>query len=276
MLNANERKLLKMRISIENQSQIEDLVDQIIDLQDVTTSTSEVKSQIINLIQDNLYHKIKNISLSTIIKEQFNDDDHKNSNIKVIKTTEKKQPVSKANEKSNDQVPSSTTQEQVSKETNRNTSDQPQGIFASQITSKEKENTAKIQDQDPLSQYKANPQLTAIKYADIEFDFSIKPLKKGIAIGQKALILQKKIDPQITQIFEQDKIKQNLLNKTMSQLSEQNFGQVVPFYSLSNNVIFVLANENTLNDFTNRLYSLYKELIRIAKLTDSEAEKELN
>lgn len=254
-----------MRISIENQSQIEDLVDQIIDLQDVTTSTSEVKSQIINLIQDNLYHKIKNISLSTIIKEQFDDDDHKNSSIKV-----------KTNEKSNDQVPSSITQEQVSKETNRNTPDQPQGIFASQITSKEKENTAKVQDQDPLSQYKANPQLTAIKYADIEFDFSIKPLKKGIAIGQKALILQKKIDPQITQIFEQDKIKQNLLNKTMSQLSEQNFGQVVPFYSLSNNVIFVLANENTLNDFTNRLYSLYKELIRIAKLTDSEAEKELN
>ena len=264
-----------MRISIENQSQIEDLVDQIIDLQDVTTSTSEVKSQIINLIQDNLYHKIKNISLSTIIKEQFDNDDHKNSSIKV-KTTEKKQPVSKANEKSNDQVPSSITQEQVSKEANRNTPDQPQGIFASQTVPEEKENTTKVQDQDPLSQYKAKPQLTAIKYADIEFDFSIKPLKKGIAIGQKALILQKKIDPQITQIFEQDKIKQSLLNKVMSQLSEQNFGQVVPFYSLSNNVIFVLANEDTLNDFTNRLYSLYKELMRIAKLTDSEVEQELN
>lgn len=264
-----------MRISIENQSQIEDLVDQIIDLQDVTTSTSEVKSQIINLIQDNLYHKIKNISLSTIIKEQFDDDDHKNNNVKV-KTTEKKQPITKTNEKPNAQVSNSVTQEQVSKETNHDTPDQPQGIFASQITSKEKENTAKIQDQDPLSQYKANPQLTTIKYADVEFDFSIKPLKKGIAIGQKALILQKKIDPQITQIFEQDKIKQNLLNKTMSQLSEQNFGQVVPFYSLSNNVIFVLANENTLNDFTNRLYSLYKELMRIAKLTDNEAEQELN
>lgn len=264
-----------MRISIENQSQIEDLADQIIDLQDVTTSTSEVKSQIINLIQDNLYHKIKNISLSTIIKEQFDDNDQETNNVKA-KPIEEKQPDSSINEKANKQISTSTEQKQVSKETNHDTTDQPQGIFATQTVPEEKENTTKIQDQDPLSQYKANPQLTNIKYADIEFDFSIKPLKKGIAIGQKALILQKKIDPQITQIFEQDKIKQNLLNKVMSQLSEQNFGQVVPFYSLSNNVIFVLANEDTLNDFTNRLYSLYKELMRIAKLTDSEVEQELN
>lgn len=259
-----------MRISIENQSQIEDLADQIIDLQDVTTSTSEVKSQIINLIQDNLYHKIKNISLSTIIKEQFDDEPQDSHNTKT-KNAEKKQTDSNVTEKSNNEVSNHTEQEQAPKETG-----QSQQIFASQAVPEAKDVTKEIQSQDPLSQYKANPQLTNIKYADIEFDFSIKPLKKGIAIGQKALILQKKIDPQITQIFEQDKIKQNLLNKVMSQLSEQNFGQVVPFYSLSNNVIFVLANEDTLNDFTNRLYSLYKELMRIAKLTDSEVEQELN
>lgn len=259
-----------MRISIENQSQIEDLADQIIDLQDVTTSTSEVKSQIINLIQDNLYHKIKNISLSTIIKEQFDDEPQDSHNTKT-KNVEKKQTDSNVTEKSNNEVSNHTKQEQAPKETG-----QSQQIFASQAVPEAKDATKEIQNQDPLSQYKANPQLTNIKYADIEFDFSIKPLKKGIAIGQKALILQKKIDPQITQIFEQDKIKQNLLNKVMSQLSEQNFGQVVPFYSLSNNVIFVLANEDTLNDFTNRLYSLYKELMRIAKLTDSEVEQELN
>lgn len=259
-----------MRISIENQSQIEDLADQIIDLQDVTTSTSEVKSQIINLIQDNLYHKIKNISLSTIIKEQFDDEPQDSHNTKT-KNVEKKQTDSNVTEKSNNEVSNHTKQEQAPKETG-----QSQQIFASQAVPEAKDATKEIQSQDPLSQYKANPQLTNIKYADIEFDFSIKPLKKGIAIGQKALILQKKIDPQITQIFEQDKIKQSLLNKVMSQLSEQNFGQVVPFYSLSNNVIFVLANEDTLNDFTNRLYSLYKELMRIAKLTDSEVEQELN
>lgn len=63
-----------MEISIKNDKQIEELADQIIGLSDSTTNTSEIKSEIINLINDQLYHQIKNVTLSTIIKEQIDNN----------------------------------------------------------------------------------------------------------------------------------------------------------------------------------------------------------
>lgn len=62
-----------MEISIKSNKDIEELADEIISLNEITTSTSEVKAKIINLINDTLYHKIKNVTLSTIIKDQFED-----------------------------------------------------------------------------------------------------------------------------------------------------------------------------------------------------------
>ena len=57
-----------MKLSIQNNEQIEELADKIIDVFGLSTSQSEQKTKVINLINDELYRDFTNVTLKTIIE----------------------------------------------------------------------------------------------------------------------------------------------------------------------------------------------------------------
>lgn len=254
-----------MEISIKSNKDIEELADDIISLSDITTSTSEVKAQIINLINDHLYHKIKNVTLSTIIKDQFEEDEPETSK---TETENKTSPQ-----------PSSAQSVAETKKTIENTNDiesiSPADIFGAAPTEPEEpEEQAKEQNtepptispeetsststssaNDPRSQYEklGEPATATIVYNGNSYEIAQKVIKAGVMKGQTMLVAQHHVDPADNQILATN--KQALVNyqNQIKQLTSKDQGQTTAFYNVKNALLYSITSKETMNQYINDL-----------------------
>ena len=236
-----------MEISIKNNKDIEELADEIISLSDITTSTSEVKAKIINLINDNLYHKIKNVTLSTIIKDQFEETEVPSV---AEKEAEKKEPVKEK------PAPKSATNEEKAE------SIAPADIFGAAPESPKPEEKPTpqpteptIDTKEPLGQSEklGEPVSGQITYNGNKYDFALKPIKSGAFAGQKALVVIYHIDPSDNQaIISNNVIYQNFMH-SLHQLADKDMGQVTSFYNRNNAMLFTITTKEKLNQYVNDL-----------------------
>lgn len=255
-----------MEISIKSNKDIEELADDIISLSDITTSTSEVKAQIINLINDHLYRKIKNVTLSTIIKDQFEEDEPETSK---AETESKTSPQ-----------PSSSQSVAETKKTIENTNDiesiSPADIFGAAPTEPEEpetqtkkqesqtvvdspeeetSSTPTSTDNDPQSQYEklGEPVTATIVYNGHKYEIAQKLIKAGAMKGQTMLVAQYHVDPADNQIFATD--NQALVNyqNQIKQLTSKDQGQTTAFYNVKNALLYSLTSKETMNRYINDL-----------------------
>lgn len=236
-----------MEISIKSNKDIEELADEIISLSDITTSTSEVKAKIINLINDHLYHQIKNVTLSTIIKDQFEETEVPSV---AEKATEKKEPVEEK------PTPKPATNKEKAEGIT------PADIFgAAPESPKPEEKPAPqpteptIDTKEPLSQYEklGEPTSGQITYNGNKYDFALKPIKSGAFAGQKALVVIYHIDPSDNQaIISNDAIYQNFMH-SLNQLADKDMGQITSFYNRDNAMLFTITTKEKLNQYVNDL-----------------------
>lgn len=248
-----------MEISIKSNKDIEELADDIISLSDITTSTSEVKAQIINLINDHLYRKIKNVTLSTIIKDQFEEDEPETAN--TTTSSDKK---------------STTETKQTIEETDDIESISPVDIFGAVPTEPEepKTQTKKQESQtvvsspeeetsptptstgdDPQSQYEklGEPATATIVYNGHKYEIAQKLIKSGTMKGQTALVAQYHVDPADNQVFATNKQALVDYQNQIKQLTSKDQGQTTAFYNVKNALLYSLTSKETMNRYINDL-----------------------
>lgn len=267
-----------MEISIKSNKDIEELADDIISLSDITTSTSEVKAQIINLINDHLYHKIKNVTLSTIIKDQFEEDEPE---------TNKTETESKTSSQ-----PSSSQSVAETKKTIENANDiesiSPADIFGAASTEPEEpEEQAKEQNtesptspektsstptsaaNDPRSQYEklGEPATATIVYNGNSYEIAQKVIKAGVMKGQTMLVAQHHVDPADNQILATNKEALVNYQNQIKQLTSKDQGQTTAFYNVKNALLYSITSKETMNQYINDLdeaLELLKQTVQTA------------
>lgn len=277
-----------MEISIKNNREIEELADEIISLEEITTNTTAVKTKIINLITDKLYHSIKNVSLSTIIKEQLETPQvtKKNGQTAVTKpvhlettaeptepeltepakpdmtkvTPEEifgKQPVETPAEPA--QKP--TTAEPVQKATSaepQTTSPKEEPVASAapeMVDTTIKDDAMPFSTPDPLTQYQQNNKAQSgnLTYNGTNYNYSIKKIKRGSLAGQDAIVVEYHVPAAINdQIVKNPAIKDEI-ETAVKQLNAKYEGQTPTFYNAVHSLAFVIATESTLNDYVNDL-----------------------
>lgn len=268
-----------MEISIKNNREIEELADEIISLEEITTNTTAVKTKIINLITDKLYHSIKNVSLSTIIKDQLETPQvtKKNGQTAVTKPIH----VEIADD-SAEPEPTEATKPDMTKVT-------PEEIFGKKPAAAPTEPAAKsapaepqpaapkeepvasaepemidttIKDDampfstpDPLTQYQQNNKAQSgnLTYNGTNYNYSIKKIKRGALTGQDAIVVEYHVPASINnQIINNPAIKDEI-ETAVKQLNAKYEGQTPTFYNAVHSLAFVIATESTLNDYVNDL-----------------------
>lgn len=274
-----------MEISIKSNKDIEELADEIISLNEITTSTSEVKAKIINLINDTLYHKIKNVTLSTIIKDQFED-----AEAPSVEEKEEEQPAPK-------EEPVQKTEPDSSASSESFTSVTPADVFgaapkatepAVQDTDMSQPTEAKTQvietpkpepavhtteaptpapqttqsasqqgisTMEPEAQYEAlgEPQATKITYNGREYELSLKAIKSGALAGKNMLVAIYHVPAeQNTQMMSNPETHKNF-NAQIAQMTTKDMGQTTCFYNAQNAMMYTITSKETMNRYINDL-----------------------
>lgn len=259
-----------MEISIKSNKDIEELADEIISLNEITTSTSEVKAKIINLINDTLYHKIKNVTLSTIIKDQFED-----AEAPSVEEKEEEQPAEKPAPKAAPKK--EPIQETESASSENFTSVTPADIFgaapkttkpAVQATEAPKPEPApqtteapkpapqqNISTMEPEAQYEAlgEPQATKIIYNGREYELSLKAIKSGALAGKNMLVAIYRVPAeQNAQMMSNPEAHKNF-NAQIAQMTTKDMGQTTCFYNAQNAMMYTITSKETMNRYINDL-----------------------
>lgn len=274
-----------MEISIKNNREIEELADEIISLEEITTNTTAVKTKIINLITDKLYHSIKNVSLSTIIKEQLETPQitKKNGQTAVTKpvhletaaepteaeptepakpdmtkvTPEEifgKQPVAAPTEPAQ---PTEPDEKPTPAEPQTDTpKEEPIASAAPEMVDTTiKDEAMPFSTPDPLTQYQQNNKAQSgnLTYNGTNYNYSIKKIKRGSLAGQDAIVVEYHVPAAINdQIVKNPAIKDEI-ETAVKQLNAKYEGQTPTFYNAVHSLAFVIATESTLNDYVNDL-----------------------
>lgn len=268
-----------MEISIKNNREIEELADEIISLEEITTNTTAVKTKIINLITDKLYHSIKNVSLSTIIKEQLETPQitKKNGQTAVTKpvhletATESAEPEPTEPTKPDmtkvtpeeifGKQPVETPAEPVQKATPAEPqTDTPKekpvdSAAPEMVDTTIKDDAMPFSTPDPLTQYQQNNKAQSgnLTYNGTNYNYSIKKIKRGSLAGQDAIVVEYHVPAAINdQIVKNPAIKDEI-ETAVKQLNAKYEGQTPTFYNAVHSLAFVIATESTLNDYVNDL-----------------------
>lgn len=277
-----------MEISIKNNREIEELADEIISLEEITTNTTEVKTKIINLITDKLYHSIKNVSLSTIIKDQLETPQvtKKNGQTAVTKpvhveTTDQsvepeptettkpdmtkvtpeeifgKKPLETPAEPTEKPTPAEPVQKATPAEPQTDTpKEEPAASAAPEMVDTTiKDDAMPFSTPDPLTQYQQNNKAQSgnLTYNGTNYNYSIKKIKRGSLAGQDAIVVEYHVPASINdQIINNPAIKDEI-ETAVKQLNAKYAGQTPTFYNAAHNLAFVIATESTLNDYVNDL-----------------------
>lgn len=280
-----------MEISIKNSHEIEEVADEIIALEEITTNTTEVKTKIINLITDKLYHSIKNVSLSTIIKDQLETPQITKKNSQTVTTKPAKESVKETVTKPINKDMTKVTPEEIfgkkptdsqpAKTAKKTTEEQSEA--ASQHTKVDSQSTTKsaekpvqapstpfpmvdttIKDDemplsdttpDPLTQYQQNNKAQSgnITYNGTNYNYAVKRIKRGPLAGKDAIVVEYHVPASINnQIINNPQIKQEIEDEVKA-LNAKYEGQTPSFYNAVHSLAFVIATENSLNDYVNDL-----------------------
>lgn len=255
-----------MEISIKSNKDIEELADEIISLNEITTSTSEVKAKIINLINDTLYHKIKNVTLSTIIKDQFEDAEapsveEKEEEQPDEKPAPKKEPIQETESASNENFTSVTPADifGAAPKTTKpavQATEAPQPEPAPQTTEAPKPAPQQnISTMEPEAQYEAlgEPQATKITYNGREYELSLKAIKSGALAGKNMLVAIYRVPAeQNTQMMSNPEAHKNF-NAQIAQMTTKDMGQTTCFYNAQNAMMYTITSKETMNRYINDL-----------------------
>lgn len=268
-----------MEISIKNNREIEELADEIISLEEITTNTTEVKTKIINLITDKLYHSIKNVSLSTIIKDQLETPQvtKKNGQTAVTKPVHVEtadQPTEPEPTEPTKPDMTKVTPEEIfgkkpaaapSEPATKPASAEPQPAAPKEepVASAEpemvdttiKDDAMPFSTPDPLTQYQQNNKAQSgnLTYNGTNYNYSIKKIKRGSLAGQDAIVVEYHVPASINdQIINNPAIKDEI-ETAVKQLNAKYEGQTPTFYNAAHSLAFVIATESTLNDYVNDL-----------------------
>lgn len=243
-----------MEISIKNDKAIEELADEIIGLTEVTTNATEVKTQIINLINDSLYQQITNVSLSTILKQEI--EKHDNPSVGEQEAAERKAEEKKANKKSTEAKTSSEKTEptSVAPELDPLTTEDPSEVFAQQSTQQESTNIPR--PLSPLEQFEANNEAPkgVIKYNGLKYDYIITPDKRvKTAEPQNVIVVQYHVPEKVNNYIATHEEVQQKIQQTIQELNMQYQGQTPSYYNMNHSLAFVMAKKPSLNDYVNDL-----------------------
>lgn len=274
-----------MEISIKSNKDIEELADEIISLNEITTSTSEVKAKIINLINDTLYHKIKNVTLSTIIKDQFEDDEvpsvEEKKEEKPAPTEEPVQETEPASSASSESFTSVTPADvfgaapkttepavqatEVSQPTETKTqvteTPKPEPVVqTTEVPTPAPQTTQPASQQDistmePEAQYEAlgEPQTTKITYNGREYELSLKAIKAGALAGKNMLVAIYRVPAeQNAQMMNNPEAYKNF-NAQITQMTVKDMGQNTCFYNAQNAMMYTITSKETMNRYINDL-----------------------
>ena len=272
-----------MEISIKSNKDIEELADEIISLNEITTSTSEVKAKIINLINDTLYHKIKNVTLSTIIKDQFEDaeapsveekEEEQPAEKPAPKAAPKKEPIQETESASSENFTSVTpadifgaapkttkpavqaTEALQPTEAKSQATEAPKPEPAPQTTEAPKPAPQQnISTMEPEAQYEAlgEPQATKIIYNGREYELSLKAIKSGALAGKNMLVAIYRVPAeQNAQMMSNPEAHKNF-NAQIAQMTTKDMGQTTCFYNAQNAMMYTITSKETMNRYINDL-----------------------